>query len=682
MSHEMVIFIGLTTAMLLALLWGYFTHRLGLSTIVGYLLAGILVQSTLRSSVPPEVAKQLMVDTNMLAEIGVILLMFAIGSHFHLKDLLAVRKIAIPGAILQSVCTTTLGTIVAHTVGAQLHLSWTASLVLGMSIAVASTVVLVRVLVSNRMLQSVQGHVAVGWLIVEDIITILFLAALTAMPALAQNGGQISAGGLALDIGLALGKLAALLLLTFYIGARMIPWLMLQVAKTRSSELFTLTVLVVALTIALVSNLLFGASMALGAFLAGMVVGQSEVSHQAASDVLPMRDAFAVLFFVSIGMLFDYQFVIHHPGMVAAMLAIILCFKPLLALTLVTLLGYSVRTALVVALGVTQIGEFSFILAKLGLDLKLLPKEGQSLLVVCALISITVNPLLFKLVRPLEAFLQSRPRLWRLLNARADRLGKEAGLSQDLMAPPEISGQQAVVVGYGPVGRTVTRILQDFGIRPVVIEMNVQTVGKLKEKGIAAVYGDACRQEILRAAGLANANFLIVTLPDLTSRIPVISAARAVKSDLRILVRAHYLGEREMLREMGASVVIYEEAESAVALAGHLLREIGANEDSIAVEAERIRQELAPESSVSGVAASTHGLPASPISGRLDPALMETQALPKPLMGGTASERPAAKSSTAIATETESTPLASARRLVEPLGDTPEQDGDRRNSES
>ncbi|HTL52691.1 MAG TPA: cation:proton antiporter [Planctomycetota bacterium] len=591
MNSETHLILSLTTALLLALMWGYFTHRLGLSTIVGYLLAGIAVGQT------PGLLDNRAIPQN-LADIGVILLMFAIGSHFHLKDLLAVRAIAVPGALIQSMCTTTIGTVLTHALG----FTWMASLVLGMSISVASTVVLIRVLVSNKMLQTIQGHVAVGWLIVEDIITVLFLVLLTGLQS-SGNGGELEVGRLAGGLGLALVKLAIFVAGTFYIGARVIPWLMIQVAKTRSTELFTLMVLVVALSVALTSTLLFGASMALGAFLAGMVVGQSEVSHQAAADVLPMRDAFAVLFFVSVGMLFDPHFVVAHPGMILAVLGIILVLKPLMALTLVTLFGYSVRTALVVALGLTQIGEFSFILAKFGIDVQFLPAHGQSLLVACALFSVTLNPLLFKLIRPLERWLQNQPRLWRLLNARADRLGKEAGLAQNLMAAPEIGSQRAVVVGYGPVGRTVTRILKDFGVEPVVVELNVQTVAKLKQMGIAAVYGDACRREILKAAGIAHANFLIITLPDLPSRIPVIAAARGLNPNLRILVRAHYLGEREMLKEIGASVVIYEEAESAVALAGHLLREIGANEEIIRAEGEKIRNELAPqpEAALSGM---------------------------------------------------------------------------------
>ncbi len=665
MNPQTLLIFHLTAALLLALLWGYFTHRLGLSTIVGYLIAGILVGPHMPGMNPNPAVAQNMAQN--LADIGIILLMFAIGSHFHLKDLLAVRKIALPGAMIQCLVTGTAGALLTHALG----FDWRAAIVLGMSVSVASTVVLIRVLVSNKLLQSVQGHVAVGWLIVEDIITVLFLVLLTALQNVGTHG-QIHVADLTFALAIAVLKLVALILITFFVGARVIPWLMLQVAKTRSTELFTLTVLVVALSVALISTLYFGASMALGAFLAGMVVGQSDVSHQAAADVLPMRDAFAVLFFVSVGMLFDPGFVFAHPAMLLALLALILLLKPFLALTLVTLLGYSVRTALVVAVGLMQIGEFSFILAKLGLDLGMFqpagdglkPTDPQSLLVACAIFSITLNPLLFKLLRPFEQILAARPRLWRLLNARAERLGKETGLAQNLMAPPDIGTQRAVVVGYGPVGRTVTRILRDFGIQPVVIEMNVKTVASLKQAGAAAVFGDASRREILKAAGLQQADFLVITLPDLTSRIPVVAAARALKPDLRILVRAHYLGEREMLREIGATTVIYEEAEAAVALAGHLLHAIGANGDAIAREAERIRQELAPDTParIEPRAASAEGSHASPTAA--------TEIVPRLSLPALSGQTPASTLA-ALTARLEDAPLASPLPLTAaPPGDS------------
>ena len=579
--HEITLIVSLTMCLSAALVLGYLTQRLGLSTIPGYLLAGIVVGPHTPGFVAnPEFAFQ-------FAEVGVILLMFGLGFHFHLKDLLAVKALAIPGAVVQCLVATALGTAVAHWFGWGLG----AGLVLGMAISVASTVVLVRVLLNHGALNSVPGHVAVGWLVVEDLFTVLFLVLLPPLAAVMQ-GDSKAVSELPVTLGMALLKIAALGALMLLVGARVIPWLMVQVARTRSAELFTLAVLVVALAIATGSALLFGASMALGAFLAGVVVGQSEVSHQASAEVLPMRDAFAVLFFVSVGMLFDPVFLYEHPVLVLAILLIILLAKPLAALVIVLVLGYSVRTALSVAVGLAQIGEFSFILAELGRSLKLLPVEGQSVLVACALLSITLNPFLFKKILPFERWLQRQPTLWRILNARAARLGRDAGLHSRLMAPPQVGQQRAVVVGYGPVGKAVTRILAEFGVQPVIVELNLETVASLKRDGKAAVYGDACRREILKASGIANAAFLVVTLPDLMSRIPVIVAARELNPAVRVIVRARYVGERAMLEEVGASSVCYEEAEAAVSLAGLVLREIGVSEESIRAETEKIRTEM------------------------------------------------------------------------------------------
>lgn len=578
--HGAALVLNLTMGLLAALVLGYITHRLGLSTILGYLLAGIAIGPHTPGFVgDPQIAAQ-------LADIGVILLMFGVGSHLNLKSLLAVKAIAIPGAIAQSVAATALGALVAHWFG----WGWGPGLVLGAAISVASTVVLVRVLMDNGVLNTVQGHVAVGWLLVEDIFTVLLLVVLPVIADAVQGGS--SGASVVGTLGWAFLKLAALAALMLFVGARLVPWLMLGVAKTRSAELFTLTVLVAALAIAMGSALLFGASIALGAFLAGLVVAQSEVSHQAAAEVLPMRDAFAVLFFVSVGMLFDPMLVIRQPMLVLAVLLVILLAKPLAALLIVALLGYSSITALTVAVGLAQIGEFSFILAELGRSVKFLPDEAHSVLVACALVSIALNPVLFKLVGPVEAWLQRRPLPWRRGGAGAAPVSPESRLRSLLMAPPQTGRQRAVVVGYGPVGQTVTRILSQFGITAVVVDLNVDTVARLKQTGTAALYGDATRREVLKAAGVPGAQFLVVALPDLASRIPVVAAARALNPDIRILVRAHYVAERAMLEEVGASAICCEEAEAAVALAGLVLREMGATEEFVRQEADKIRDGL------------------------------------------------------------------------------------------
>src|SRR5688572_9675087 len=363
--HELELIPMLAVAFTVALALGFLTHKLGLSPILGYLLAGIVVGPY----TPGFVA-----DTRIageLAEVGVILLMFGVGLHLHVKDLLAVRSIAIPGAIVQITVATALAAWIAVLAG----WTWPMGVVLGLAISVASTVVLMRVLVDNEVLDSPQGHIAVGWLVVEDIITVLILVLLP-VASTSMLGGAIVTGTLLTSIGASLLNLAILVILILLVGVKVIPWLLTRIARTRSRELFTLAVLALALAISVASARFFGASMALGAFLAGLVVAQSQVSDQAAADALPMRDAFAVLFFVSVGMLFDPTYLLTRPGLVLAILGVILLVKPVTALVLVIGLGYSVRTALTVAIGLAQIGEFSFILANVALQLDLLPREG------------------------------------------------------------------------------------------------------------------------------------------------------------------------------------------------------------------------------------------------------------------------------------------------------------------
>ncbi len=575
MEHEFGLILTITMGLAGALVLGYITHRLGLSPIVGYLLAGLAI-----GPYTPGLVADVKVASE-LAEVGVILLMFGVGLHFNLKDLLAVKWIAIPGAVGQSLVATLLGTVVSETFGWSLG----AGLVLGLAISVASTVVLIRVLMDNDSLTTPAGHAAVGWLIMEDIFTVIVLVLL---PSIAMATQTNDGGGVLLTLAVALGKLALLGLLMALIGARLIPWLMERVAGSRSRELFTLTVLVVALGIATGSAWIFGASIALGAFLAGMVVGQSSVSHQAASDALPMRDAFAVLFFVSVGMLFNPMVIIEQPWLVLSILGIILLAKPLAAILIVAVLGYPVRTALTVALGLAQVGEFSFILSELGRSLEVLPATGHNVIVASALISISLNPLLFRQVGRIESWLGRHQRLSRLLTWR---FRHRNGISKHQEAD-KAAAIGAVVVGYGPVGRILTRILRDFGIQPTIIEMNVDTVKSLRAQGLSAIYGDAGRRDILQSAHVGRAQYLLVTLPDVSARLPVVANARLLNPDIRVLARARYLGERETLESVGVKAVAYEEAEIAVALAGILLREIGLQEDDIKQEADRVRSEL------------------------------------------------------------------------------------------
>ncbi len=404
MHNNIDLILTLTGGLAAALVFGYVTQRLGLSPIVGYLLAGIAVGP----NTPGFVANREMAE--QLAEVGVILLMFGVGLNFHLKELLAVRRIALPGAIVQSLVATALGAATAWAIG----WDWAASVVYGLAISVASTVVLTRVLVDNNELHTPAGHIAIGWLVVEDLFTVVVLVLL---PALAGDGAA-GAAGVTVAFGLAALKIGALVALTFLLGSRLIPWLLTRVAATHSRELFTLAVLVIALGIAVGSATIFGVSMPLGAFLAGMVVGRSDFSHRAASDALPMRDAFGVLFFVSVGMLFDPHCLLEEPALVAATLAIIVLAKPLAALSIVLALRYPPKVALAVAVSLAQIGEFSFILAVLGKNLHLLPDSATNALVAAAIVSISVNPVLYRLVGPLEAWAGRHSRPWRWLAKR------------------------------------------------------------------------------------------------------------------------------------------------------------------------------------------------------------------------------------------------------------------------
>jgi mannitol/fructose-specific phosphotransferase system IIA component (Ntr-type)/voltage-gated potassium channel Kch len=390
-------------------------------------------------------------------------------------------------------------------------------------------------------------------------------------------------GAVGTRVALALGKLVALVAIVLFVGSRVVPWVLLKVTRLRSRELFTLTVMVFSVAIAWGAYALFGVSMALGAFLAGMVVAQSPVSHQAAADALPLRDAFAVLFFVAVGMLFDPTFLLREPLMVLAAMGIILLVKPLIALLIVAALGHSVRTALTVALGLAQIGEFSFILSDVARKHGVMRDVGHNVLVAGAILSIMLNPLLFRLLDSIERWLKRRPRLWALLNARGERrLRQENAAVGDLISRHDIETRRlAVVVGYGPVGRTVNRLLRDAGVETVVIDLNSDTVLELGRQEQPAIYGDASREAILEQAGARRASHLVVTLPQSTHRAPIVAVARSLNPDLKIFVRARYLREREELEQAGTSAAIYEEAEAAVALARLVLIDAGAGRERI-----------------------------------------------------------------------------------------------------
>ena len=572
---------GFTAAWVLGLV----TQWLRLSPIVGYLLAGVVIGPH-----APGFQGDLHL-AHQLAEVGVILLMFGVGLHFHLEDLLAVRAIAIPGALGQSLAATLAAVVVFMLFGMEPR----TGAVIGMAMAVASTVVLMRVLLDADVLSSPAGHVAVGWLLVEDVLTVVVLVII---PVLGGNETPAAESGVwsspAAAIAIALLKLAALVAIVIVVGGRIVPWVLIQVTRLRSRELFTLTVMVFSIALAAGAYVVFGASMALGAFLAGMMVAQSPVSHQAAADALPLRDAFAVLFFVAVGMLFDPMFLVREPLMMAAALGIVLLVKPLVALGIVAVLGHSVRTALTVALGLAQIGEFSFILSDVARKHGLMPEEGHNLLVGAAILSITLNPLLFRAIDPIERWLRRQPRLWRLLNARAERRIDQVNAVVAAQVAQHSAGsrRRAVVVGFGPVGRTVDRLLRDAGLATVVIDMNMDTVLELEGRGQSAIFGDAAREAILESAGVKHASHLVLTLPQTTNRAAIVSLARNLNPQLKIFVRARYLREREELDQAGATAAIFEEAEAAVALARLVLADTGAGRESIERSVRDIRLRL------------------------------------------------------------------------------------------
>ena len=563
--HEVDLILTLTGGLTAALVLGAITQQLRLSPIVGYLLAGIAIG-------PHTPGFEADVSTAQeLAEIGVILLMFGVGLNFHLRELLAVRRVAIPGALAASSVATLLGMAVAHLHG----YGWGTAVVFGSAISVASTVVLIRILSDNRDLHTRAGHIAVGWVVVEDVLTV---AALVALPAL-LGGQQQGLQGVALALATAALKIAALVAVVLLAGGRLIPWVLEHIAATRSRELFTLAVLVIALGIAVGSAKLFGVSMALGAFLAGTIVGRSEFGLRAASEALPMRDAFAVLFFVSVGMLFDPTTLLTEPRLLAATVAIVLFAKPLTVCAGVLLLGQPLQIALTVAFSLAQIGEFSFILAALGRQLGVLPDEAINTLVAAAILSITLNPLLYRMIRPFERWLTRRGVA---VDTVADAM---TGTDEHVAATPS---HRAIVVGYGPVGQTVTQLLLDNAIEPTVIELNLETVRRLRAFGVRAIYGDAMRPEILVEAGIDGADNLILTSGSSRVDEEIVLRAKERNPAVAILARSQYVRELPRLHRAGAEDVFSAEGEVALAFTVRILERLGATGEQIDRERARV----------------------------------------------------------------------------------------------
>ena len=565
MPHDTALIATISVGLVAAFIGGVIASRLRLPPIVGYLLAGIAVGPFTPGFVgDAEIAPQ-------LAELGVILLMFGVGMHFSIRDLLAVRRIALPGAVGQITVATLLGIGVASFWG----WSFGAGLVLGLALSVASTVVLLRALIDGDLLDAIHGRIAVGWLIVEDLFTILVLILLPVVAVPLGGvalGGSAAGGSVLVTLGLALGKLALFGALMFFVGTRVVPWLLVQVSRHGSSELFTLAVLAMALGIAFGAASLFGVSFALGAFVAGLVVSESELSHRAATDAVPLRDAFAVLFFVSVGMLFDPAFLLQEPLKILAVVAIIVFGKALAATMIVLVVGYPLRTGLVVAAGLAQVGEFSFILAELGLSLGLLPETGRQLILAGAIVSITLNPLLFLAIEPLENWLRARPQL-------AARMERSASALATLPENEEhVAGNHTIICGYGRVGSVVGMALERHGCPYIVIEQDHRRVEELRERNIDAIYGDAAAQSLLEHANLGTARALVVATDEALVTRQIVEHVRHDRPDLPIIARTHSWEEVEALRERGVEAVVMGELELALAMVDHTLRRCGVTE--------------------------------------------------------------------------------------------------------
>lgn len=542
--HEITLIINIVVALVVAFIGGVVARRIGLPTIVGYLLAGIAIGPFTPGFVGDT-------DTiSQLAELGVIFLMFGVGLHFSLNDLWKVRSIAIPGALGQM----TFATLLAF--GLSQLWGWTpsAGIVLGLAISIASTVVLLRGLMDNGLLNTPHGQAAVGWLVLEDLATVLILVL---MPTLAHINGPFDWQALALT----LVKASAFVLLLFFVGKRLIPWILLRIAHTRSRELFILAILAITLGTALAAAELFGVSFALGAFVAGVVVSESPLSHQVGADVFPFREAFAVLFFVSIGMLVNPIYLFKNIHYVIFLTLLIVVGKTFITLMLGSIFPWQGRTALVVAAGLSQIGEFSFILGQSGVSLGILNQDQYSLILAGSLLSITVNPMMFRLITPAEKWLRKVPALWRLLDRHHP---------SPLPAEKKVEGHVAII-GYGRVGRHISNLLGQMSIPHLVIDSDAERIDELNQRGIPNLYGDASNSEVLTHAGLERARALVVAGPDEAASGLVVAAARDIAPDLPIIARATTEAGIEHLAELGAQDVIHPELEGGLEIVRHTL---------------------------------------------------------------------------------------------------------------
>ena len=563
MDHNVTLISTIAAGFGLALIFGFIAERFKLSALVGYLVAGILIGPTTPGFIADaHIASQ-------LSEIGVMLLMFGVGLHFSIDDLMAVRRIAIPGAIVQMTFATLLGISLSHWWG----WSFGQGLIFGLALSCASTVVLLRALESRGMLDSMNGKITVGWLIVEDLLTVLVLVLLPPLANLLGGTVPITSNQpLWQTIVFTLLQVAGFILIMLVIGKRLLPWLLWHIAKTGSRELFTLAVVSTAIGIAYLASALFSVSFALGAFFAGMVMRESEFSHRAAEESLPLRDAFAVLFFVSVGMLFQPDVIIEQPLNVLAVVAVIVIGKSVAAMAITLAFRYPLNTALIVAASLAQIGEFSFILAGLGMSLGLLPIEGMSLILAAALISIAINPLLFSAIQPFKKWLVGVSKVASDLEKRVDPFA-ELPMSTER----KYLAGQVVLVGYGRVGKRIAKALQQNDIPFVVAEENREIVESLRKQGVPAVSGNASEPSVLIQAHIANAAMLVVATPDTIDVRNMVNTAKLLRPEIHIVLRTHNEDEFGLLRKENIGEVFLGEEELAKGMTQFILAQYGAN---------------------------------------------------------------------------------------------------------
>lgn len=561
-AHDIDLIAILAIGFGLAMVFGFIAIRLRMPPLVGYLVAGIVIGP----ATPGFVA-----DLNLasqLAEVGVMLLMFGVGLHFSFDDLLAVRRIAVPGAIVQILVAVALGT------GTALYWGWPigGALVFGLCLSVASTVVLLRALDSRGLLDSINGRIAVGWLVVEDLVMVLVLVLLPTLASIVApqaQGPHAAAQNVWLTLAIALAKIGAFIAFMLIVGRRVFPRILWWVARTGSRELFILCVIAAAVGVAYGAAALFDVSFALGAFFAGMMMRESEFSHRAADESLPLRDAFAVLFFVAVGMLFEPSVIWTEPLKLLVVVAIILIGKTVAAVALVLLFRYPLNTALTVGASLAQIGEFSFILAGLGVALGLLPAAGQSLVLAGALISIAANAAVFAAIEPAQRWIRTRSALARKLEMREDPLAQlPMSVDQALLTG------QVVLVGYGRVGRRIVAALRAQRISVVVAEQNRELVDALRKEGVPAVTGDATTPEVLVQAHIARAAVLVITLRDSVGARRMIEVAKTLNPAASVVLRSRSDEEASLLRAETDSAVFLDEQEVAQGMSAHVLTQL------------------------------------------------------------------------------------------------------------